>query len=220
MNIEIERKFLVNGDSYKESSFASERICQGYICSERGRTVRIRQLQMADRDGNVQESHAYITIKGPSPDGGLSRYEFEQEIPLEDAQKLMTLCEPGVIDKTRWLVRSGEHVFEVDEFHGENDGLVMAEVELKSPDEEPKMPHFIGKEVTGDRRYNNSQLRRNPYKLWGNIYSRTSLLLTSPLSLTNPAFPPTFCFPNPNLNSSSCPLVVRLLSACCPVVVR
>ena len=153
---EIERKFLVLDDSYKSLSYAHSHIRQGYICSERGRTVRIR----------IRDNQAFITIKGPSLDGGLSRYEFEQEIPFVDAEQLMTLCEPGIIDKTRWLVKSGEHTFEVDEFHGENAPLVMAEVELKSTIDEPKIPHFIGKEVTGDRRYYNSQLRRHPYSSW------------------------------------------------------
>ena len=156
---EIERKFLVLDDSYKHEAFASYHIQQGYICSERGRTVRVR----------IRDHQAFLTIKGPSLDGGLSRSEFEYEIPVEDAKQLMTLCEPGIIDKTRWLVKSGEHTFEVDEFHGENAPLVMAEVELKTPAETPKIPHFIGKEVTGDRRYYNSQLRRNPYSQWHNI---------------------------------------------------
>ncbi|MBR1504870.1 MAG: CYTH domain-containing protein [Prevotella sp.] len=156
MATEIERKFLVLDDSYKREAFSSSHIRQGYICSERGRTVRIR----------IRDDRAYITIKGPSLNGGLSRYEFEQEIPLDDAHHLLTLCEPGVIDKTRWLVKSDSHTFEVDEFHGDNDGLVMAEVELRTEDEAYKKPDFIGKEVTGDRRYYNSQLRRNPYKMW------------------------------------------------------
>jgi CYTH domain-containing protein len=156
MALEIERKFLVLDSSYKHEAFASSHIRQGYICSDRGRTVRIR----------IRDEHAYITIKGPSLDGGLSRYEFEQEIPMDDAEKLLTLCEPGIIDKTRWLVKSGQHTIEVDEFHGENEGLIMAEVELKSRSEEPILPHFIGKEVTGDRRYYNSQLRRQPYSAW------------------------------------------------------
>ena len=156
MALEIERKFLVLDDSYKHEAFSNSHIRQGYICSERGRTVRIR----------IRDERAYITIKGPSLDGGLSRYEFEQEIPFEDAEKLMTLCEPGIVDKTRWLVKSGDHTFEVDEFHGDNDGLVMAEVELHDVSETPIMPHFIGEEVTGDRRYYNSQLRKNPYRLW------------------------------------------------------
>lgn len=156
MALEIERKFLVLDSSYKHEALASSHIRQGYICSDRGRTVRIR----------IRDEHAYITIKGPSLDGGLSRYEFEQEIPMDDAEKLLTLCEPGIIDKTRWLVKSGQHTIEVDEFHGENKGLIIAEVELKSRSEEPILPHFIGKEVTGDRRYYNSQLRRHPYSTW------------------------------------------------------
>ena len=156
MALEIERKFLVLDDSYKHEAFSKSHIRQGYICSERGRTVRIR----------IRDTHAYITIKGPSLDGGLSRYEFEQEIPLADAEKLMTLCEPGQIDKVRWLVKSGNHTFEVDEFFGDNEGLVMAEVELKSVSETPKIPDFIGKEVTGDRRYYNSQLCAHPYTTW------------------------------------------------------
>lgn len=156
MALEIERKYLVLDSSYKHEAFSSSHILQGYICSERGRSVRIR----------IRDEHAYLTIKGPSLDGGLSRYEFEQEIPIDDAQKLMTLCEPGIIDKTRWLVRSGDHIFEVDEFHADNDGLVVAEVELSDPTETPLLPHFVGQEVTGDRRYYNSKLRRHPYCQW------------------------------------------------------
>ena len=148
--LEIERKFLVVDDSYKQLSYASSHIVQGYICSERGRTVRVR----------IKDDRAYLTIKGPSVNGGLSRYEFEREIPLEDGQQMMQLCEPGIIDKTRWLVKSGKHTFEVDEFHGFNEGLVVAEVELAYEDEPYEKPDFIGKEVTGDRRYYNSQLRK------------------------------------------------------------
>ena len=153
---EIERKFLVLNDSYKRESFSHSRIQQGYITSERGRTVRIR----------IRDEKAYITIKGPSLNGGLSRYEFEQEIPMDDARQLMALCEPGIIDKTRWLVKSSSHTFEVDEFFGDNAGLVMAEVELRSEDDVVQIPDFIGDEVTGDRRYYNSQLRQHPYKEW------------------------------------------------------
>ena len=120
MALEIERKFLVLDDSYKHEAFSKSHIRQGYICSERGRTVRIR----------IRDERAYVTIKGPSLDGGLARSEFEYEIPFEDGQQLMLLCEPGQIDKIRWLVKSGEHTFEVDEFFGDNEGLVMAEVEL------------------------------------------------------------------------------------------
>ncbi len=149
MALEIERKFLVLNDSYKQESFSHSHIQQGYICSERGRTVRVR----------IRDDRAFLTIKGPSTDNGLSRDEFEYEIPLEDGKKLLLLCEPGIIDKT-------EHTFEIDEFFGENEGLVMAEVELSSVYESPKMPDFIGKEVTGDRRFYNSQLRRHPYREW------------------------------------------------------
>ena len=156
MALEIERKFLVLDTSFKHEAFSSSHIRQGYICSGQGRTVRIR----------IRDTRAYITIKGPSLNGGLSRYEFEQEIPFADAEDLMLLCEPGIIDKTRWLVTSGRHTFEVDEFHGDNDGLVIAEVELGSEDEAFQKPAFIGQEVTGDRRYYNSHLRRNPYRLW------------------------------------------------------
>ena len=156
MAVEIERKFLVLDDSFKHEAFSSSHIVQGYICSERGRTVRIR----------IRDEKAYITIKGPSPDGGLSRYEFEQEIALDDARQLMKLCDPGIIDKRRYLVRAGKHTFEVDEFYGDNEGLVMAEVELSAPDEAFVKPAFIGQEVTGDRRYYNSQLRSNPYCHW------------------------------------------------------
>ena len=153
---EIERKYLVLDDSFKHEAFSKSHIQQGYICSERGRTVRVR----------IRDARAYITIKGPSTDNGLTRYEFEQEIPLADAEQLMKLCEPGIIDKTRWLVKSGDHTFEVDEFHGENDGLIVAEVELRDATDVVEIPHFIGKEVTGDRRYYNSQLRQHPFKLW------------------------------------------------------
>ena len=152
---EIERKFLVKGE-YKSQAYAHSRIVQGYICSARGRTVRVR----------IRDGRGYLTIKGASDAAGMSRYEWEKEIPLPEAEELMKLCEPGVIDKTRYLVRSGKHVFEVDEFYGENEGLTMAEVELASEDEPFVKPDFIGQEVTGDVRYYNSQLMRHPYKEW------------------------------------------------------
>ena len=154
--LEIERKFLVRGDSFKRQAYDSSRIQQWYICSGRGRTVRVR----------IRDARGYLTIKGPSENGGLSRYEFEKEITLDEAEHLMKLCEPGIIDKTRYLVKSGNHTFEVDEFYGENEGLVMAEVELGSEDEPYEKPDFIGMEVTGDRRYYNAQLRVNPYARW------------------------------------------------------
>lgn len=152
---EIERKFLVVG-AFKTQAFDSSHIVQGYICSAQGRTVRVR----------IRDDKGYLTIKGASNESGTSRYEWEQELPLEEAEELMKLCEPGVIDKTRYLVRSGNHVFEVDEFYGDNEGLIVAEVELKNEDECFEKPDFIGEEVTGDRRYYNSQLMKKPYKTW------------------------------------------------------
>lgn len=152
---EIERKFLVSGE-YKSLAFAQSRIVQGYISSARGRTVRVR----------IRDGKGYLTIKGASNESGTSRYEWEKELPLAEAEELMKLCEPGVIDKTRYLVRSGSHIFEVDEFYGENEGLVVAEVELQSEEEEFVKPDFIGEEVTGDVRYYNSQLMKKPYTSW------------------------------------------------------
>ena len=153
---EIERKFLVKDDSFKQMASSSSRIRQGYICSMRGRTVRVR----------VRNDKGYLTIKGPSDAAGMSRYEWEKEIPLNEAEELMKLCEPGQIDKTRYLVNWGNHVFEVDEFYGENEGLVMAEVELQSEDEPYERPPFLGMEVTGDVRYFNSFLMKKPFSQW------------------------------------------------------
>jgi CYTH domain-containing protein len=153
---EIERKFLVNGEAYRTQAFAHSRIMQGYISSQHGRTVRVR----------IRDDKGYLTIKGPSDAAGMSRYEWEKEIPLDEARQLMTLCEPGLIDKTRYLVKSGHHTFEVDEFYGENQGLVMAEVELAAVDEPYVKPAFIGQEVTGDVRYYNSYLKAHPYSTW------------------------------------------------------
>ena len=123
MALEIERKFLVAGD-FKSLATSYSRIMQGYICSQRGRTVRVR----------LRDEKAFLTIKGPSFNGGLSRYEFEKEITKDEGLSLMRLCEPGIIDKVRWLVPVGRHIFEVDEFFGENEGLVVAEVELEKED--------------------------------------------------------------------------------------
>lgn len=155
MPVEIERKFLVQGD-YKSLAVSHSRIRQGYICSSRGRTVRVR----------LRDDKGYLTIKGPSLNGGLSRYEFEKEISVDEALSLLCLCEPGMVDKIRWLVPVGKHVFEVDEFFGDNEGLVVAEVELAEETEDFERPAFLGMEVTGDRRYYNSSLRANPYKKW------------------------------------------------------
>lgn len=155
MHFEIERKFLVKGP-FKELASSSSRIMQGYISSMKGRTVRVR----------IRDEKGYLTIKGPSDQGGLLRYEFEKEISLQDARDLMKICEPGIIDKTRYLVPYEGHIFEVDEFYGENEGLILAEVELKAPDEPFERPAFLGREVTGDRRFYNSCMRVHPYSQW------------------------------------------------------
>jgi len=154
--LEIERKFLVkHGGGFKQKAYSCSHICQGYIPAE-GCTVRVR----------TRDDKAYLTIKSHSTDNGLSRYEFEKQITPDEASHLFNLCSGGIIDKHRYLVKSGSHVFEVDEFHGLNDGLVMAEVELGSADEAFQKPDFIGDEVTGDRRFYNSQLLVNPYCKW------------------------------------------------------
>ena len=153
--LEIERKFLVHKRmDWKRLASSCSHIQQGYFAAVN--TVRVR----------IRDDKGYLTIKGPSHNGGLSRYEFEKEITLQEAQQLMLLCESGVIDKHRYLVPYAGHTFEVDEFHGDNDGLVMAEVELKSENEPFESPDFIGKEVTGDRRFYNSHMRKNPFELW------------------------------------------------------
>lgn len=154
---ETERKFLVVGE-FKSLSYNATRIQQGYISSSNGRTVRVR----------IRGDKGYLTIKGPSGLAGLTRYEFDTEIPLDDARDLMRICEPGIIDKTRFLVKSpdGRHIWEIDEFYGDNEGLVLAEIELSREDESFVKPEFIGREVTGDRRFYNSHMRNYPYKLW------------------------------------------------------
>ena len=153
--LEIERKFLVRKDAkWKEQATSSTHIRQGYFASVN--TVRIR----------IRDDKAYLTIKGPSLDGGLSRYEFEKEITMDEAQHLLQLCQGGVIDKRRYLVKSGNHIFEVDEFYGDNEGLVMAEVELESETEAYEKPDFIDREVTGDKRFYNSHLLTNPFYKW------------------------------------------------------
>lgn len=164
--LEIERKFLVKkGDAFKRAAFSCSHIKQGYIPSDYA-TVRIR-LRKREFPGDTCEE-AFLTIKGKSIDGGLSRYEFEKEITIDEAEHLLQLCRGGLIDKHRYLVKSpdGRHTFEVDEFHGQNDGLVMAEVELSSPGESFEKPDFIGREVTGDRRFYNKHMLRYPFCLW------------------------------------------------------
>ena len=165
MNIETERKFLVLNDDYQAQAVKSYRIRQGYLAHDSGRTVRVR----------IRDDKGFLTIKGPSIIPG-SRPEWEKEISLQEAEDLFALCKPGSVDKTRWIVpadsfaslgmTSTPRCFEVDEFHGENDGLVMAEIELGSPDEPFERPSWLGEEVTDDERYYNGYLARKPFKTW------------------------------------------------------
>ncbi len=152
MAIEIERKFLVSGE-FRQDSPESYRIMQGYICSDPDRTVRVR----------VRGDKGFLTIKGRGSEDGLSRYEWEKEIPVSEAFELMALCGSGVIDKTRYLVPFGKHIYEVDVFHGANEGLVLAEIELSDEQEAFEKPSWLGEEVTGDVRYYNSMLSLHPF---------------------------------------------------------
>ena len=154
--LEIERKFLVVSNAFKNEAFTQNCISQGYLSSVPGRTVRVR----------VKGNKGFLTIKGPSNESGLSRFEWEKEITLDEAKSLLELCEDGVIDKTRFEVKMGNHVFEIDEFYGENEGLIIAEIELKSETEPFEKPNWLGEEVTHDIRYYNSYLSKNPYKNW------------------------------------------------------
>lgn len=155
MPLEIERKFLVEGE-FRDLAFKKSRIRQGYLASGKGGTVRIR----------TKGKQGYITIKGKGNLAGMTRYEWEKKISLQDAEELLLLCTEGYIDKFRYEIKVGKHIFEVDEFLGENQGLVIAEVELGSEDEPYIRPVWLGQEVTGDRKYYNSQLVKNPFSQW------------------------------------------------------
>ena len=155
MALEIERKFLVKGD-FMPDVISSSRIVQGYLASSPTASVRIR----------IYGEKGYMTVKGRMSESGMSRFEWEKEIPVNEALDLLKLCHDGIIDKVRHLVKCGKHIFEVDEFFGDNEGLVVAEVELSETDETFEKPGFIGQEVTGDKRYYNSRLTRYPYKSW------------------------------------------------------
>jgi CYTH domain-containing protein len=137
-------------------AFRSDKIAQGYLCRQNGNSVRVR----------IRDGKGILTIKGPSLDGGLSRYEWEKEISLQEAEELMLLCADALIDKRRYLVKWGAHVYEVDEFYGDNQGLVVAEIELEDENEQFEKPPFLSEEVTGDKKYYNSHLTRFPYKYW------------------------------------------------------
>ncbi|MFK5878581.1 MAG: CYTH domain-containing protein [Flavobacteriaceae bacterium] len=153
---EIERKFLVQGD-FKPLVIKETRITQGYLSSVPERTVRVR----------IKGDKGFMTIKGIGNESGASRYEWEREISIEDAKELLAICEPGVIDKTRFIVKAdGDLVFEVDEFYGENEGLTVAEIELPTEDTAFTKPSWLGEQVTGEVKYYNSMLMKNPYKSW------------------------------------------------------
>ncbi|MCF6278818.1 MAG: CYTH domain-containing protein [Flavobacteriaceae bacterium] len=156
MLLEIERKFLVKNNSYKEESFKCLSINQGFLNSNRNRVVRVR----------VVDDKGFITIKGKSNKKGTTRFEWEKEISLKEAKKLLKLCEKGVIKKTRYLVRVENHIYEVDVFKRKNKGLVVAEIELNSESELFLKPSWLGEEVTGEIKYYNSELSKNPFKNW------------------------------------------------------
>lgn len=154
--IEIEHKFLVVSEAFKAEALRYYHIKQGFLNTHPERTVRVR----------IQGNKGVITVKGKPNDSHLSRFEWEKEIPLNNAEDLLKLCEPTIIDKTRYEITQGPHIFEVDVFNGENEGLVVAEIEVTSEGENFIKPSWLGKEVTGDVRYYNSQLSKNPYKNW------------------------------------------------------
>lgn len=154
--IEIERKFLTTSDDFKTLAFKQNRIIQGYLSRIPERTVRIR----------IRDEKGFLTIKGNTNTSGLSRFEWEKEIPVDEAKALLHLCEKGVIDKIRYEVKVGRHIFEVDEFYGENKGLIIAEIELQSENETFEKPIWLGKEVTNEIKYYNSYLSKKPFLEW------------------------------------------------------
>ena len=153
---EIERKFLVESDEFKELSFKKTYLKQGYLNSDKNRAVRVR----------ITSDTAFLTIKGKSNESGTTRFEWEKEISISEATQLIELCEPGIIEKNRFYHQFGDHVFEIDEFLGNHEGLVLAEVELHHEDEAFEKPNYLGEEVTGDDRYYNSNLSKNSSKFW------------------------------------------------------
>ena len=156
--LEIERKFLVKNDAYKKSSSEKYRIIQGFLNTDPERTVRVR----------IKNDRGFLTVKGKSNASGTTRFEWEKEIPHEDAKALLKLCENTVIDKVRFIVNFKDYTFEIDEFKGENSGLILAEIELSAENENFPKPDWLGKEVTGEIKYYNSQLSSVPYKEWNN----------------------------------------------------
>ena len=154
--IEIERKFLVKNDAFKKVSFQQKIIKQGYLNSDKNRTVRIR----------ISDHQGFITVKGVSNASGTTRFEWEKEIDVQEANQLLAICEPNIIEKTRYLVKNGIHIFEIDEFFGANKGLVIAEIELNSENETFEKPTWLGEEVTGNAKYYNSYLSKFPFSTW------------------------------------------------------
>jgi len=154
--IEIERKFLVTSEAFKEQATSQTRIVQGFLNTHPERTVRVR----------IKGDSGFLTIKGKSNEAGTSRFEWEEQIDVKDAEALLKLCEEGILEKTRFEINVGSHMYEVDEFHGNNKGLVVAEVELNSENESFVKPDWLGEEVTGDIKYYNSQLSKSPFKDW------------------------------------------------------
>ena len=154
--IEIERKFLVKSEEFKKNSFEKNEISQGYLNSNPERAVRVR----------IKGNQGYLTIKGKGNETGLSRFEWEKEIPVSEARLLLELCEIGVISKTRYEVKFGNHIYEIDEFFGENEGLFLAELELQSESEFFEKPDWLGEEVTNNEKYYNSYLSKNPFNNW------------------------------------------------------
>ncbi len=154
--IEIERKFLVTSKAYQDEAFKKTRIVQGFLNTDPERTVRVR----------LKENKGILAIKGMASNDGVTRFEWEKEISKADAENLLQLCEKGIIDKLRYELRVGNHIFEVDEFYGDNLGLIIAEIELNNIDEPFEKPNWLGKEVTGQIKYYNSQLSKNPFNTW------------------------------------------------------
>ncbi|KAB8155657.1 CYTH domain-containing protein [Kordia sp. TARA_039_SRF] len=153
---EIERKFLVNSLQFKEEATNAFEIAQGFLNTHPERTVRVR----------IKGQQGFLTVKGKSNESGTSRFEWETEISVAEAKQLLSLCEKGIIEKKRYHIPQGKHIFEVDEFFGDNEGLIVAEVELQQENEVFSTPTWLGKEVTGDIKYYNSQLSKKPYKTW------------------------------------------------------
>tara|TARA_R110001632_G_scaffold8386_2_gene33115 strand:+ start:11650 stop:12123 length:474 start_codon:yes stop_codon:yes gene_type:complete len=156
MNLEIERKFLITNSNFIKDSFQKKYIQQGFLNSDKNRVVRVR----------IIDNKAYLTIKGISDKSGTTRYEWEKEISPIDAKELIEICEKGIIEKYRYYHKLGNHIFEIDEFLGDNEGLIIAEVELKNKNESYLKPSYLGKEVTGEEKYYNSSLSKHPFKNW------------------------------------------------------